>query len=164
MKTLLLVRHAKSSWDSPSLQDIDRPLNDRGKHDAPAMAKRLLKYDVVIDKFVSSPAKRAKRTAEYFMEVYDQKEKDLVLVPELYEASVQNFKSTVAMLDDKHKNVAIFSHNHGITEFANDLTEVTIDNMPTCSIFAVKSSAKSWSAFLEEKKEFWFFDFPKKDV
>ena len=163
MKTILLIRHAKSSWEQLDLDDFDRPLNDRGKHDAPRMAKRLVKNKVKIDAFVSSPARRARRTAEYFMEIYERKEKDLILVPELYEASIKNFNSVLGLLDDDFDNVAIFSHNPGITHFANHLTEVTIDNMPTSSIFAVKSSAKSWGEFLKEKREFWFFDFPKNE-
>src|SRR4051794_9695084 len=73
MKTLILVRHAKSSWDQPGVSDIDRPLNERGKSDAPQMAKRLKERNIKIDLFISSPAKRAKKTAKYFAEEYDQK-------------------------------------------------------------------------------------------
>ena len=68
MKTLLIVRHAKSSWDNADTSDIDRPLNDRGKRDAPAMAQRIIRTGLAIDRFVSSPAKRARQTAEYFVE------------------------------------------------------------------------------------------------
>ena len=164
MKTLLLIRHAKSSWDSAALEDFERPLNERGKNDAPRMARQLLKNKVKIDAFVSSPAKRARKTAEFFIEAYNRKEKEIILVPELYEATVKNFKVVVGVLDEDNDTVAIFSHNPGITSFANTLTDLTIDNMPTCSIFAVKSLANSWPAFLEDKREFWFFDFPKKEA
>ena len=80
MKTLLLVRHAKSSWDDPGMDDIDRPLNDRGKTDAPVMAKRLKNKGVRIDTFISSPAKRARRTARYFAEEYHLEKKDIIII------------------------------------------------------------------------------------
>ena len=85
MKILLLVRHAKSSWDTPGINDFDRPLNERGKKDAPEMAKRIAEK-ITIDHFVSSPAKRARRTAKYFAEAFDQKKEDIKLVDELYAA------------------------------------------------------------------------------
>ena len=163
MKTLLVVRHAKSSWASVDLTDFDRPLNDRGKNDAPKMGKRLVKNKVKINAFVSSPAKRAKRTAEYFMEQYDKKEKELILVPGLYHASPKDFKTIVAMQDNKYDSIALFSHNPGITYFVNSLTDITIDNMPTCGVFAVRSQAATWTDFIDSPKEFWFFEFPKKE-
>jgi phosphohistidine phosphatase len=79
MKYLLLVRHAKSSWDDFSIKDSDRPLNDRGKKDAPMMAKRLLKKDVKIDAFISSPAKRARKTAEAFVKEYKSDKNEIIL-------------------------------------------------------------------------------------
>ena len=73
MKTLILVRHAKSDWGNPSLSDFDRPLNERGKRDAPIMAKRLLDKKIKIDQIIASPAKRAAKTAKYFAEAFDYK-------------------------------------------------------------------------------------------
>ena len=162
MKTLLIVRHAKSSWDNVSLNDIDRPLNDRGKRDAPAMAERLIKAGVAIDLFVSSPAKRARHTAEAFLHEFGRKEKELLIVQQLYHAQVQDFKEVVAGLEDRYNSVALFSHNPGITAFANVLSNVRLDNMPTCSIFAVTSQAAGWQDFLSAGTTFWFFDYPKR--
>jgi phosphohistidine phosphatase len=162
MKTLLIIRHAKSSWDNAYLNDIDRPLNDRGKRDGPVMAARLIKAGVSIDLFVSSPAKRARHTAEIFAHVYGRKEKDVVLLPQLYHAQVQDFKDVVAALDDRYENVALFSHNPGITSFANILSSVRLDNMPTGSIFAVTGTAATWKEFLGAGTTFWFFDYPKR--
>lgn len=161
MKTLLIVRHAKSSWDNASISDIDRPLNDRGKRDAPAMAKRLIKAGVKIDLFVSSPAKRARHTAEIFLHEFERKEKTLVIVQQLYHAQIQDFRDVVAGLDDQYDSIALFSHNPGITAFANILSTVRLDNMPTCSIFAVTSTATSWKEFLSAGTAFSFFDYPK---
>lgn len=161
MKNLLIVRHAKSSWDNITQRDFDRPLNDRGNRDAPSMAKRLLKRGVEIDAFVSSPANRALTTATYFAEAYDVKKRQIVVVDNLYHAEVNTFYEVISGLDDEMKTIALFSHNPGITYFVNALTETRIDNMPTCGIFAVKIDIKSWKDFTTAQKEFWFFDYPK---
>lgn len=164
-KTLLLIRHAKSSWDIGSLNDFERPLNDRGKKDAPAMAKRLLHKKINIDAFVSSPAKRAKKTAELFSKEYGKAEEDIVFVTKLYHASPEIFLEVIEELDNRFNTVAIFSHNMGITEFANTLVkDLQIDNMPTCSIFAVTINASKWSDFKNEKRNFLFFDYPKNNA
>ncbi len=163
MKKLLLIRHAKSSWNDISQPDFDRPLNDRGNKDAPKMAKRLLKDEIEIDAFVSSPAVRALTTAEYFAEAYDVKKKNVITDQILYHPAPEIFFEIISTLDDDHKTVAIFSHNPGITEFVNRLTNVRIDDMPTCAIFGVKADIKSWKSFQEAEKKFWFFDYPKND-
>lgn len=160
MKLLLLVRHAKSSWDF-NIDDFDRPLNHRGETDAPAMAKRLFKKDIEIDALVSSPAKRAYTTAALFAEVYNKKPKDIITIDNLYEPTVDNFYDAIAGLDNDFKTVALFSHNPGITTFANKLNCGTIEDLPTCAVFAVKSDIKKWEDFQSGNKEFWFFDYPK---
>lgn len=162
MKTLILIRHAKSSWDNEALNDFERPLNERGKNDAPKMAKRLTGKKIKIDAFISSPAKRAKKTAELFMKEFGVKEKQLILIPELYHASVEAFYKTLLNVSNTLNNIAVFSHNPGITSFANSLTtSVRLDNMPTCSAFAIKININSWVNFKDAKKDFWFFDYPK---
>src|SRR5687767_15055898 len=160
MKSLLIVRHAKSSWDLSTPNDFDRPLNDRGKKDAPAAAKRLIKKGIQIDAFVSSPAKRAKKTAKHFASEYETNEEKIILVPELYEAHASVFTQVIRGLDDAYNTVAIFSHNPGITDFVNSLTEVKVDNVPTCGIFAVQVQADTWESFNDAEKKFWFFDYP----
>ena len=164
MKTLLLVRHAKSSWDSLTLSDFDRPLNDRGKNDAPIMAKRIKKINIKIDAFISSPAKRAKKTAEYFIKEFGRKEDEIIFVSALYDETIKDFETTIREIKDKHDCVAIFSHNPGITVFANQLiANANIDNMPTCSVFAVKANVDKWKDFSKAKKDFLFFEYPKKE-
>jgi phosphohistidine phosphatase len=161
MKTVLLIRHAKSSWGDLSLPDFERPLNERGKTDAPKMAKRIFNREIKIDTFISSPAKRAKKTAEIFAERYGVKKADILFIQELYHAADAAFFDAISKAPGKSTSVAIFSHNPGITDFVNRLTETRIDNMPTCSIFAVKADIKNWSEFERAEKEFYFFDFPK---
>ena len=161
MKTLLLIRHAKSSWDNTALKDFDRPLNERGKKNAPEMASRLLKRKIDIDVFVSSPAKRAKTTAILFNKEFEKKEKEIIFETRLYNADPEIFFDVISKLDDKYKSAAIFSHNPGITDFANSLTEVQVDNIPTCGIFGIGIEIEKWREFINGEKTFYFFDYPK---
>ena len=164
MRSLLLVRHAKSSWDDLSVSDFDRPLNERGKQDGPMMAKRLLDKQVAIDTCVASPAKRARKTASFFASAYGYKKEDIILVPALYQADVETFYEVLAQMPDTAKHIAIFSHNPGITAFVNTLTNVRIDDMPTCAVYAITTDAGSWAAFAAATHTFWFFEYPKKQA
>ena len=161
MKTLLVIRHAKSSWDVATISDFERSLNERGKRDVPVMAQRLLEKKIAIDAFVSSPAKRAKKTAELFCNAYNKNKEDIILISTLYHSTPEIFFDVVEMLDENYKTVAIFSHNPGITEFVNELADdVIINNMPTCSIFAIQINITKWKDFSKAKKELLFFDYP----
>jgi phosphohistidine phosphatase len=161
LKTLLIIRHAKSSWEN-NLSDFERPLNERGIKDAPVMAQRLLDKKISIDTFISSPAKRAKKTAELFCDVYKTKITDIHFVAALYHAQAAVFNEVIKNIDDQFNTAAIFSHNPGITTFVNELVEnVQIDNIPTCGIFAVTIDIDKWSDFNKGRKQFLFFDYPK---
>jgi phosphohistidine phosphatase len=161
MKSLLLIRHAKSDWDDASLNDFDRPLNERGKRDAPLMAQRLLEKEIKIDAFIASPAKRAAKTAKIFADGVNYKKDSIIYKPELYLAGPEVFFSVIENADDENNCIAVLSHNNGITDFANLLTNTRIDNIPTCGIFAIKLKTKNWKAFRNTEKEFWFFDYPR---
>jgi phosphohistidine phosphatase len=162
MKTLLVIRHAKSSWSVASLNDFDRSLNERGKKDAPVMAQRLLDRKMMIDAFISSPAKRAKKTAELFCTAYHKNINDIIYVSALYQATPEIFFQVIEQLEDDFNCVAIFSHNPGITEFVNQLAENnSINDMPTCGVFAVQINISKWKEFKKAKKDFLLFDFPK---
>jgi phosphohistidine phosphatase len=161
MKTLLLIRHAKSSWDQTGLSDFDRPLNERGKKDAPIMAKRVKEKGVELDHLISSPAKRARKTAKYFAEEFGFKKEEINLVEALYGATQTEFLQTVKDINDKYNTIALFSHNPGITDFASSLTNVRVDDMPTCAVFALQIETDSWKDFLNAEKNFLFFDYPK---
>jgi phosphohistidine phosphatase len=161
MKKLILVRHAKSSWQTAAQSDFDRPLNDRGHRDAPVMARRLKAKMPVIDAFISSPAKRAFTTAGYFADAYQLTEKQIIQVPRLYHAAPAVFGELINELDDALNTVVLFSHNPGITDFINKFTDVRIDNMPTCAIFAVEIDTAHWKEADAAGKKFLFFDYPK---
>jgi phosphohistidine phosphatase len=161
MKTLILVRHAKSSQSYGSGSDFDRPLNDRGFRDASDMGKKLFKKKITIDLFVSSPAARAKTTAELFVAEYGRKQKEILFIPSLYHAGPDNFSEVVSGLDDNYEHAALFSHNPGITEFASSLTNNPISHMPTSSVFAVSAPVNSWKEFVRAEKNFLFFYKPE---
>lgn len=161
MKQLILVRHAKSDWNSAASSDFDRPLNERGKRDAPVMAQRLKDRKIPVDAFIASPAKRAAKTAKIFAEAFNRKDDEIIFHKELYMAGPFIFFEVIAQTADQFNTIAVFSHNNGLTDFANQLTDVRIDNIPTCGIYAVKAECNSWEEFKEAKKEFLFFDYPK---
>jgi phosphohistidine phosphatase len=161
MKKLILIRHAKSSWSDPATADIDRELNSRGERDAPEMAKRLKKKKIDPDLLVSSPAVRAHDTARHFAKVFDIPKSDIKIEPTLYLAEPPAFFAVLSRLDDEFDTVALFSHNGGITDFANRLTNTRVDDMPTCAMFAVAAEIDKWSDFQESTKSFLFFDYPK---
>ena len=162
MKTLYLIRHAKSSWGDFSLPDIERPLNERGKKDAPEMAKRLLTKKIKIDAFITSPAKRAKKTCKLFCREYNFDEDNIIVIENLYNAYPKTFFEVIGSLDNKYDHAAIFSHNPGITDLVNMLCkDVRVDEMPTCGIFAVETEINDWREFKDAEKKFLFFDYPK---
>jgi phosphohistidine phosphatase len=160
MKTVIIVRHAKSSWDDHNLTDFERPLNERGKRDAPEMAERLRKKKIQPDAFISSPAKRAKKTAYIFAETYGVEKEDVMLVETLYEAAANVFYDVISQLSESLKTIVVFSHNPGLTDFVNSLTEVRVDNVPTCGMFAVSVDG-TWESFRQSPKHYLFFDYPK---
>jgi phosphohistidine phosphatase len=160
LKTLLIIRHAKAETVF-TVNDFERPLNERGKSDAALMAKKLLDKNIAIDAFIASPAKRAKKTAELFCKEFKCKEDDIIFVSALYHAPAEIFYEVIKHLDDPFNTVAIFAHNPGISYFVNELTNTRIDNMPTCAVFAVQASIDNWKDFAKAQKEFLFFDYPK---
>jgi phosphohistidine phosphatase len=163
LKTVFIIRHAKSD-QSFFGNDFERPLNDRGKTDAPEMAKRLMDKKIKIDALVASPAARAKKTAELFATALQVPVAEIIFVSALYHARSDVFLEVISGMPDELNTVAIFSHNPGITNFVNDLnTSIQIDNMPTCAIFALSANITNWSGFAKAKKEFLFFDYPKND-
>ena len=150
MKTLFLIRHAKSSWDDTALPDKDRPLDDRGKRDAPKMGKRLAKRDVKADLIVSSPAMRALMTAEIIAKKLDYKLKDIVVDDQLYAGEADDLLNVIHKLSDKRERVMLFGHNPELTELAHRLSS-KITRMPTCAVAEFTFDAKSWANTGEDK-------------
>jgi phosphohistidine phosphatase len=95
------------------------------------------------------------------MDEFNAKEKKLIFIPSLYEATSEKFYDAIENLKDKYDTVALFAHNPGITDFINSLECSPVYNMPTCGVYAVKIKIKNWKEFRKANKEFLFFDYPK---
>ncbi|NIS80425.1 MAG: histidine phosphatase family protein [Anaerolineales bacterium] len=162
MKRLYLVRHSKSSWKNPGLTDFDRPLNKRGKRDAPFMGALLMERGVFPDIILSSPAKRALRSAKIIAEEIEYPLEEIVTLPELYMASAHELLDLIRYLDDVYAEVMLFGHNPGFTDLANFLTEYDVDNIPTSGVFCVDFDVLSWGEVSEGSGKVAFFDYPKK--
>ena len=161
MKTLFLIRHAKSSWDDTALPDKDRPLNDRGRRDAPKMGERLAKRDVKPDLILSSPAMRALKTAEIIAKKLDYKRKDIVVDDRLYAVGADDLLDVIHKLGDKLERVMLFGHNPELTELAHRLSS-KITHMPTCAVAEFTFDAKSWSNIGKVKPAKVALDYPKR--
>lgn len=162
MKKLIIVRHAKSSWDFPELDDFDRPLNNRGKRNAPEMGKRLDKKGVKIDLIIASPAKRAYTTAKKIADEISFPIKKIVKEPLFYHGSLSNMLSVIQHIDNDNKSLMIFGHNPGLTELSNLLSNSDIYNIPTCGITEIDFNVSSWSEIEKYTGELVSFDYPKK--
>lgn len=160
-KDLFLIRHAKSSWKNLELGDHARPLNKRGRHDAPLMAKILRKSSIMPDVLITSSAVRARSTAEVFAEEFGIKKKKIVIDDELYMAGNRDFIKTLSAIDDVVQTAFLFSHNPGITDFANLLCGSDVVNIPTCGVFHTRIIADKWTDLRPGECEFISLDFPK---
>lgn len=162
MKTLYLVRHAKSSWDEPFQSDFERTLNTRGQTEAPIMAKLLSRKNVNPDLIVSSPAARTLLTAEIFAEELKYPVKNILTDERIYEATMRELTSVVRSINDKRGKVIMFGHNPGLTNFANLLGSELLQSLPTCAIVGLELSIESWSKIERHCGKTFFFDYPKK--
>lgn len=160
-KQLLLIRHAKSDWNNAGLRDFDRPLNKRGNANAPEMAVRMLKQNIIPDLMVSSPALRAITTAKYFAKTWGIDSAKIQLEKTIYEANIKALLQVVNQLDNQANQVALFGHNPGLTDFANYLSNANIFNMPTCSIVMIAFSIENWNEVSADTGSLVFFDYPK---
>jgi len=161
MKQLILVRHAKSSWDFPSLTDHDRPLNKRGKRDAPRMAEYLSQHIGTVDCVVSSTAERAKQTAKHFQDAFESSLKEAYLTGELYHAAPDEILLQAQLINDDYGVALMFGHNPGYTSVANLYSDDYIDNVPTCGIVGINFNVDSWRELTSDNGVLSFFYYPK---
>lgn len=161
MKKLYLVRHAKSSWDNPSLNDFDRPLNGRGRKDVPRMGAWLKKQGIVPDIILSSPALRAITTARKLIATLGLGTDVLVTDKRLYLASPEEMINVVSEKGGLSEEIFLVGHNPGHTDLANSLSQARIDNLPTGAVFAVQFNINSWSELRTHTGDFLFFQYPK---
>ncbi len=144
MKTLLILRHAKSSWSDASLSDHDRPLNKRGKGDAPKMGSLLRAEELTPDLIISSSAKRAIRTAEGVAETcgFDGQ---IIATRDLYHADPESYFEVLRLLGERNAVVMVVGHNPGMEELLESLTGEWV-RMPTAALAEVRMNTDDWSS------------------
>ncbi|SFA89127.1 SixA phosphatase family protein [Azotobacter beijerinckii] len=161
MKTLWLVRHAKSSWDDAALADRDRPLADRGWRDVAKMGRRLAQRGVTPDLILSSPTIRALATAEAIARALDYGRKHIVVDDRLYTCQADDLLEVVQALGDQPKSVLLVGHNPELSEFAHLLSS-EITYLPTCTVAEFRFATKSWAEVGKIPSERVMLDYPKK--
>ncbi len=162
MKILYIVRHAKSSWDQVALDDFERPLNDRGHRDAIMLGKLLKEKKVIPDLLISSPANRAAMTARLLSEQIKYSLSKIVFDPNLYMASTPLLYNILKALKNEHHQIMIIGHNPGMTALVNDLADVNVPNLPTCSIYGMRLKIKSWHDLSRKCGQKILYEYPKK--
>jgi phosphohistidine phosphatase len=164
MKTLYLIRHAKSSWDFPQLSDFERPLNRRGLRDAPFMGLLLRERGILPDLLLASPSSRTLMTAHFIADSMGYPPDQIATNHAIYECNSPTLLSIIQHLDDSLSSAALFCHNPAITDMANYLSGKSIDNVPTCGTVSIDFQVSSWQHIESGKGEFNFFLYPKKDL
>ena len=164
MKTLYLLRHAKSSWNAPYLEDKDRPLSDRGVSDIPIVSARLRKNSS-IEAIISSTALRAFTTANLIAEEIGFPVESVISESAIYLSGPLKLLEIVRKLDDRLGEVMLVCHNPTITEFANCMLGAHhIDNIPTCGLVKLRLDTNSWVHTAFEKGTLMDFNYPKKEI
>ncbi len=161
MKTLVVIRHGKSSWEHPELKDYHRPLKQRGVNNAFSVAAKLKELDVTPDLFLSSPAVRALDTAIIIATNMAYPLEQIVTNGDIYEASVYELLRVIADVDDKHETVFLFGHNPGFTSLVNRLQDEQLFNLPTCGTMGIELAIDSWSKISSSKGKQLFKLIPK---
>ena len=162
MKQIYLIRHAKSSWAEDGVGDYDRPLNKRGKKDLPFMANRLKEFGIKPDLILSSPAKRAEKSANEIAQIIEYDTEKIIFEESLYDSSYTTYRYLLDSLDDEFNSIFIVAHNPTLTEVGERLSGAILTNIPTCSIVCMEFDVKSFRDIKEESGKVLFFDYPKK--
>lgn len=162
-KTLYLLRHAKSSHKDESLADIDRPLNSRGKLDAPMMANIFKDRNLKIEQVVASPSKRTMKTANVFCDALGISQGDIEQDKELYRCSDATMLDKVKGTDNDVNTLMIVGHNPAITGCANYLqADTTFEKVKTCAMVSITFETDSWGTISKKSGTLNFYDWPKK--
>jgi phosphohistidine phosphatase len=162
VKTLALLRHAKSSWDDPAMSDFERPLNRRGRKDAPFMGDLLRKRGVDPDIIITSPANRALTTCRIVAGELGFPLDRITIDEHLYEASARELLRIVQMIGSQYNSAMLVGHNPGLTLLAERLAPAGIDNIPTCGFLSMRLDVETWSGVREKCGSVALFEYPKK--
>ena len=162
MKELCLVRHAKSSWKYPKLDDFERPLNKRGRKNAPFMGKIVHQLGFSPDLIISSPASRAAMTARAFAFEINYPLEKIQYLASIYESNEIDLTHILEGLADNLNKVMLLGHNPALTHLANSIGNYPVSNIPTSGVFCVALDIPFWSGILKKPGKLKFFEFPKK--
>ena len=161
-RKLYIIRHGKSSWENEGLDDIDRPLAERGTRNAHDMAQRLSEMGLVPDLILSSPASRALNTALIMSRIWALEADALQIHDALYMAYVTEIDKVIANVPDEIRNLAIFGHNPSFTIFANQFLDEPLDNLPTAGVVIVTLEASKWKGIDRIHVKETMVDYPKR--
>jgi phosphohistidine phosphatase len=162
MKTLYLVRHAKSDWENAHTGDFQRPLNQRGLKAAPFMAALLKQKNVIPELVITSPATRALSTAELFCEILGYPKELIQQQMEIYEGGSSKLLKIVQQINDNCRTALLFGHNPTMTDFSNLLAGHHVDSLVTCGVVRIDMEIKSWKDAAPDSGNFVWYEFPKK--
>lgn len=162
MRQLALVRHAKSSWAEPALDDFDRPLNKRGNRDAPFMGRKLKELGIHFDVVVSSPAVRALATARMIASEIGYAEERIQTDERIYEAPWQRLLAVANDINDVYSCAALVGHNPGMSHFAAVLAGDGPGDMPTGAVVLLEFEVSGWPEVGPAMATLRAYEYPKK--
>ena len=161
-RKLIIIRHGKSSWDHEGLDDIDRPLAERGILNSADMARRLQEKGLVPELILSSPASRALNTALIMMRNWELEPEKLQIHDPLYDAYLEEIKQVVSTAPPKISQLAIYGHNPSFTMYANLFLNERLDNLPTAGVVVVTLDSESWKGIGRKQVKETYVDYPKR--
>lgn len=161
MKTLFIIRHAKSSWDNDQLSDYDRPLNKRGLRDAPFMATLLRDQGIKPELILASPSMRTSQTTEFFAQIMGIDSDLIKYDPLIYESDTHTLLNIINQIENSKSVVFLVGHNPSLSNLASLLTGTAII-LPTCGIASITFPVDSWSCISSNLGSLSNFDYPKK--
>ena len=162
LRRLYIIRHGKSSWDHYGLEDIDRPLANRGIRNAGDMAERLKAMDRVPQLILSSPASRALNTAMLMSKAWGLDPDQQQIHDPLYMAYPSEIGKVVASAPPEITDLAIYGHNPSFTTYANSFLELPLDNLPTAGVVIVTLESDSWGGIGRKQVKETYVDYPKR--
>ena len=154
MKSLYLIRHAKSSWEDARTRDFDRPLSEEGHQEAATMATFLKSLNVQPEQLICSPALRTVTTCNYFANTFDYSKQKIVVIEKLYEASIEALYEVIHHINDAFDTVIIFGHNPSVSCFADIYLNDYLPEVVTCGIVHLQLDSENWKDFSPKKATF----------
>lgn len=164
MKNLILVRHAKSTWDNPEWTDFERQLNIRGNRDAATMSQLIASKGIKPDLLISSPAKRTTETSYYFCDALSYEKKHIRFDLGIYERGSKYIINLLSGISSNVHCIMLVGHNPDITSLASYFSGEYFDNIPTCGIVSIQFTFDSWNNIVSNNGQLVFFEFPKNNL